>query len=84
MLAHAGLANYNEDKRPEDYPPEEVFTTALPDKAFFEDHVLIVGHVPTESGRIEKKDGVIYLDCGAGRGGRIGCLCLENGEEFYV
>ncbi len=84
VLAHAGLANYSEDKLPEDYTPEEVFTTALPEKGFFEDHVLIVGHVPTASGKIEKKDGVIYLDCGAGRGGRIGCLCLETGEEFYV
>ncbi len=84
VLAHAGLGNYAPDKAPEDYLPEEVFTPALPDADFFARNVLVVGHAPTESGRIEHRDGVIYLDCGAGRGGRLGCLCLETGEEFYA
>ncbi len=84
VLAHAGLGNYDPDKAPEDYLPEEVFDTVLPDADFFEENVLLLGHTPTESGRIERCDGVIYLDCGAGRGGQIGCLCLETGEEFYV
>ncbi len=84
VLAHAGLGNYDEDKCPEDYLPEEVFDTALPPADFFREKTLIVGHTPTESGKIERRDGVIYLDCGAGRGGRIGCLCLDTDEEFYV
>lgn len=84
FLAHAGLSNYSEDKFPEDYEPNEVFTEALPDADFFKARTLIVGHVPTESGKIERKNGVIYLDCGASRGGKIGCLCLETGEEYYV
>lgn len=84
VLAHAGLANYSEDKLPEDYTPEEVFEAALPAKDFFNGRVLVVGHAPTASGKIERRDGVIYLDCGAGRGGKIGCLCLETGEEYYA
>ena len=84
FLAHAGLANYSEDKFPEDYAPEEVFDTVLPQKAFFNTRTLVVGHVPTASGKIERRDGVIYVDCGSGRGGKIGCLCLETGEEYYV
>ena len=84
FLAHAGLSNYDADKSPEDYAPEEVFTEALPNADFFQTRTLIVGHAPTASGRIERRGGVIYLDCGAMRGGRIGCLCLETGEEYYV
>lgn len=84
FLAHAGLDNYNEEKLPEDYEPAEVFATTLPHADFFKTRTLIVGHVPTASGKIERKNGVIYLDCGSMRGGRIGCLCLETGEEYYV
>jgi serine/threonine protein phosphatase 1 len=81
FLAHAGLSNYSEDKTPEDYEPQDVFSTDLPDADFFKTRTLIVGHVPTESGKIERKGGVIYLDCGMGK---IGCLCLETNEEYYV
>ena len=27
---------------------------------------------------------VIAIDCGAYDGGKLACLCLESGEEFYV
>lgn len=84
FLSHAGLANYDEDKCPEDYEPEEVFSTELPKESFFETRTLVVGHVPTTSGKIERRGGVIYLDCGVANGGKIGCLCLETGEEYYV
>lgn len=60
-------------------------------------YVSIVGHVPTlllqenrgEPARIWRSaDGtLIDVDCGAAfpeAGGRLGCLCLETGEEFYV
>ena len=35
-------------------------------------------------GRIERGEGSIFIDCGAGEGGTLGCLCLETGEEFYA
>lgn len=57
----------------------------------------IVGHVPTfilrgypdeEASIWHSADGkVADVDCGAvfvSYGGRLGCLCLETGEEFYV
>lgn len=57
----------------------------------------VVGHVPTllkeknvpGLAKIWRcKDGsIIDIDCGAvfpDYGGRLGCLCLETGEEFYV
>ena len=60
-------------------------------------YVSIVGHVPTFVIRGFPKtpaeiwhspDGrLIDVDCGAAfpdLGGRLGCLCLETGEEFYV
>lgn len=60
-------------------------------------YISIVGHVPTlllqeqtgEPARIWRSaDGtLIDVDCGAAfpsAGGRLGCLCLETGEEFYV
>lgn len=84
VLAHAGLGNYSEDKAPEDYTPEEVFGGELPPADFFKTRTLVLGHTPTESGKIERRDGVIHLDCGAGRGGKLACLCLETGEEYYV
>lgn len=60
-------------------------------------YVSIVGHVPTfiirgypgESAAIWRSpDGrLIDVDCGAAfpeHGGRLGCLCLDTDEEFYV
>ena len=60
-------------------------------------YVSVVGHVPTflirgtrsEPATIwHSPDGcLIDVDCGAvfsEAGGRLGCLCLETGEEYYV
>lgn len=60
-------------------------------------YVSVVGHVPTflirgtrsEPASIWRSpDGrLIDVDCGAvfgGAGGRLGCLCLETREEYYV
>lgn len=50
----------------------------------------ITGHTPTHlidpayKGRIWHGNGHIAIDCGATCGGRLGCLCLETMEEFYV
>ena len=60
-------------------------------------YISIVGHVPTfilrgyskEPAEIWRSpDGrLLDVDCGAAfpeYGGRLGCFCLETGEEFYV
>ena len=35
-------------------------------------------------GRIYKANGHIAVDCGAGHGLCLGCIRLEDSEEFYV
>ena len=52
-----------------------------------EGYMSICGHSNPEGNNIWKnsKGNVIICDCGCGfRSGRLGCLCLETGEEIYV
>ena len=50
----------------------------------------ITGHTPTLlidpsfAGKIWYGNGHIAIDCGAAIGGRLGCICLETMEEYYV
>ena len=85
FLAHAGIADFDPDADPDDYQPEDFLSEAADlDRVYFTDKTLVVGHVPSESCRIVRGEGVIAIDCGAAFGGKLGCLCLETGEEFYV
>lgn len=85
LLAHAGIADYQEGSDFYDYEPEAFFTDS-PDRnvATVPGVTLVVGHVPTESGRIERGDGSIFLHCGVEEGGKLACLCLENQVEYYI
>ncbi len=85
VMLHAGIADYTPDTDLEDYLPEDFFSEPL-DASYplIEGVTVIVGHVPTASGKIERGEGSIFIDCGAGEGGRLGCLCLETGEEYYA
>jgi serine/threonine protein phosphatase 1 len=85
LLVHAGIADFDPDTDLEDYQPEDFFSEAL-DSSYelIEGTTVIVGHVPTRSGKIERGEGSIFIDCGASEGGKLACLCLENGKEFYV
>lgn len=85
LLVHAGIADYEEGSDLEDYGPEAFFT-ASPDRstALIKGKTLVVGHTPTESGAIEYGEGSIFINCGVKDGGKLACLCLESGEEFYV
>lgn len=52
-----------------------------------EGYISICGHSNPEGTDIwrNSKGNVIICDCGCGfRSGRLGCLCLETGEEIYV
>lgn len=85
VLLHAGIADFDANAELEDYLPEDFFSEPLDASyALIEDATVVVGHVPTASGKIERGEGSIFLDCGASEGGRLGCLCLENGKEFYA
>ena len=85
VLVHAGIADFDADAELEEYLPEDFFSEPLdPAYALMEDATLVVGHVPTKSGKIERGEGSIFLDCGVCEGGKLGCLCLESGKEFYA
>ena len=84
VLVHGGIAGFEADKELDEYEPEAFFEAIAPGEQLFEDRILVVGHVPTASGKIEREGNVIRIDCGVKDGGMLGCLCLENGKEFYV
>ena len=85
LLVHAGIADYDPDSDLEDYLPEDFFSEPLDASyALVEGKTVIVGHVPTGSGKIERGVGSIFMDCGVCEGGKLACLCLETGEEFYA
>lgn len=51
------------------------------------EYISVCGHRDMGEHRIWKNaaENVYVCDCGCGfRSGRLGCLCLENKEEFYV
>ena len=51
---------------------------------------MIVGHMPTlfygdeYKGKMILRDRIYHIDCGCVFGYRLGCLCLDTLEEFYV
>lgn len=91
ILVHSGISDFDEEKNMDDYDIEDlIFDGATPDTKYFDDKTVIAGHTPTyeldenSRGKIIKKDGIIFIDCGAAFDEPLGCLCLETGKEFYV
>lgn len=84
ILVHAGLDNFALDRDLYDYDLSElIFNKPDYEKTYFPDIYLVTGHVPT-MGEILEKNRHIALDCGAGYGGKLGCICLDTMEKFYV
>lgn len=92
ILTHAGLGDFSPQKRLEDYSLEDLaFSRTNYSKVLFQDKILVTGHTPTALIPGNPKPGYIYrgnnhiaIDCGCGFGGRLGAICLDTGEEFYV
>jgi serine/threonine protein phosphatase 1 len=84
VLAYAGIADFDPDTELDDYQPEDFFEPIKGDIRLFEDKTLVVGCIPTASGRVERADGLIRLDCGVKDGGKLACICLDTDEEIYV
>lgn len=86
LLAHAQTSLPTEAK------PQEYYLMGTADSDTFlatgiEGYVSICGHDNIGDGHIWKNDlnNVYMCDCGCGfASGRLGCLCLETKEEFYV
>jgi serine/threonine protein phosphatase 1 len=91
LLVHGGLPDFSPEKPLEDYKLYGLITDR-PDysKQYFTDRYLVTGHTPTVlidesyAGKIYRKNGHIAIDCGAGWGGRLGCIRLDDMKEFYV
>ena len=85
VLVHAGIADFDPDTDLDDYQPEDFISTPADiNTIYYADKTLVVGHIPTPAHRIVRGEGVIAIDCGAYFDGKLACLCLETGEEFYV
>lgn len=91
LLVHAGIADYSAESELEDYMPEDFISESVdPDYQLIDGVTLVVGHKPTyeiegaERGKIYHGEGSIFLDCGAVYDEPLGCICLENGKEYYI
>ena len=97
-LVHGGLGDFTDGTALEEVSCKDMLWTRPDfDRRYFrqENRRLIVGHTPTFLIRNDGKHATVYhgkgdviaIDCGAvfpEYRGRLGCLCLETGEEFYV
>lgn len=89
VLVHAGIADFDSAISLDEYMPEDFISEPLdPDRRYFDDATIIVGHTPTSAfgggGKIVRGASAIFIDCGSADGTALGCLRLEDGEEFYV
>lgn len=90
ILLHGCLAYFSPDRPLCDYSRDEIVWTE-PDfeHGYFADKFLIVGHTPTLTvcgePKIFRAEKLIDIDCGCAlEDGKLGCLCLDSFEEFYV
>jgi len=80
------------DGKPLKEHPADDFLHGMPDYgvAYDGDVIFVTGHTPTEiidpdyEGRIWQGNNHVAIDCGAGFGGKLGCLRLDDMREFYV
>lgn len=90
VLVHGGLENFSPERPLESYSRNEItWARPEPERGYFEDKFLIVGHTPTEllcgEHRIFRKGYFIDIDCGiAFESDKLGCMRLEDFCEFYV
>ncbi len=88
VLCHAGIRGFSPERSLEDYDEEDFYTEPLD---FSSEHikgkVIVVGHKPTtefNKGAIYQTASAINIDCACAFDGRLGCICLDTGREFYV
>ena len=91
VIVHAGIRNFDEGLALDDLSPEDFIYESLdPEREYYEDKTIIAGHIHTnelpdpDPDMIYYGNGTIFLDCGSDKNGTLGCLCLDNGKEFYV
>ena len=93
LLTHSSLGNFSPHKALEDYSLDDfLWNPAKLEQTYYPDRTLVFGHTPTLQfpgweGKILHAEAFFDVDCGCPfpeQGGRLGCLRLEDGAEFYV
>jgi len=92
ILVHCGLGNFEKNgKKLKSYSVKELTDIEVDyEKQYFNDDSIFIvsGHVPTYKlcgeDRIYFSHNNICINCGVSEGRKLGCLCLETLEEFYV
>ena len=92
VLVHAGIADFEENLELDDCMPEDFLSEEIDvERTYYADKTIIFGHKPTYeikggiNGKIfHSENNSIAIDCGAAFDEALGCLCLDNGKEYYV
>ena len=99
ILVHAGLGSadsFDPGKALDDYDIEDLLFMRMDyTRTYFKDKYLVTGHTPVrlirrELSLLHEDDSILHIgnhiaiDCGCTFGGKLGCLCLDNGKEYYV
>ncbi len=91
IMTHAGLGDFRKDKKLSEYTVKQLLLNrTAPDMEYYDDKsiYIISGHTPvqfyTGKSEIMKCGNNIMIDCGAVFGGKLGCLCLDTMDEFYI
>lgn len=95
LLVHAGLDHFSPEKELADYALEDfLFCRPELDRSYYPGQYLVYGHTPTRLLYQQRgeapADAILHcgtqidIDCGCGWGGRLGCLCLDTMQEWYV
>ncbi len=93
VLVHAGLGQNAAPARAlDDYDLDAcLFERPNYDKTVYPGKYIVSGHTPTRlipgnpnPDRIYRANRHIAIDCGCVFGGKLGAICLDTNEEFYV
>lgn len=90
VLTHAAPEHFAPDQPLDAYKLQDfLFGRPEPGAAYYPDRLLVFGHTPTRvlggADKIVRQETWVDIDCGCVfKGGRLGCLCLDTMEEFYV
>ncbi|MBR6411139.1 MAG: hypothetical protein IKS35_07135 [Clostridia bacterium] len=91
LLIHKGVSDYTPDLDLDVCGPDDFLSESFDPKVEHDpNRVVIVGHIPVseipdaEANKIFYGPNLIALNCEVTQGGSLGCLCLDNGQEFYA
>lgn len=99
VLVHAGFDGFTPQRELDDYDLSElIFEKPDYGVKYFENAYLVTGHTPTRlinrlmnelndneiCDDIYERNNQIVIDCGCVYGGKLGCICLDTLEKYYV